>query len=286
MELLGNSLGESLLTGEVRVEHTSLRGASASTRLHVLRTGRLDVAGTLVLTDLTGPDVTGRRVVVRVTPGRSTGLTPKVVGDLRVNVRGEVLTLVGVNRVGAELSDSQSGHVRGEHRVRVDVSQRDRVGRRGAEAVTDDRTVGTDRLRTRSEDVLDQEIDRVDQVPRHLVDETGSHVGEGEQVQLVGNEDRVTVLVQGDGHRGRITGRNGVRVDQLIERGDRLSEILVQREDDRGTGHSLLLRSLVRDHAEHRLLTQGELKSTVVRGLDEVRHGSGAGKGVSHVSLL
>src|SRR6266403_439684 len=292
VELFRNRLSKGLLARVVGVVHADLVGTSTGTRLHVLRTRGLDVAGTLVLAKLGGPDVTGSRVLVRLTPRPSAGFTLEVEGRLRVHVGGVVRALVRVDLVGAELGDREPGDVRGQRRVtsrarRTDRGQSNRVGRRRAEAVAEStgRTVTTDGLSTTSKDVLNQKIDRVDQVPRHLVDETSGHVGEAEQVQLVGDEDSVTILVERHRDRGRVTGRDSVRVDKLVERGDSLSEILVQREHNRATRHSLLDRSLVRNHAERRLGTQRELKSAVIRGLDEVRECSGTRKGVSHLSL-
>jgi len=83
-----------------------------------------------------------------------------------------------------------------------------------------------------------------------------------------------------------VTGRNGVRVNQLVQRSDCLSQVLVQLEHNAGTRHCLLHWALVRDHTEHWLCTESELKRTIVGSLHQVLHCRGASKGVSHFQLL
>src|SRR4030095_16205905 len=201
----------------------------------------------------------GSRVVVRVTPCSRTGLSPQVVRDLRVNVRGVVAVDGRVNLVRTELRNREANHGAGERRVRRGVNgvQRGRLSRSGSETISDSTStrVTANRLGAGSENVLNDKVDGVNKVERHLVNETSGHVGEAEQIELVGDQYGVTVLVESNSHGGRVTCRNGVRVNKLIQRSDRLCEILVDLEDNRRSGHCLLSRSLVGDTAEHWLRT-------------------------------
>src|SRR5688572_8577904 len=106
VELLRDSLCESLLSSEVRVVH--VHGSTCAGVDTDSSTRRLDEDSPLVLADLSGPDVVRRRVLVRWTPCGVTSLGAEVVRDLRVDVRGEEATLVGVHLVGAQLRNSQT----------------------------------------------------------------------------------------------------------------------------------------------------------------------------------
>src|SRR6185369_8812879 len=90
VELLGNRLGKCLLSYGVGVVDASLRCTGTRTSLNVLAARVLKEDLTLVLTDVSCPDVTCGRVLVRLTPRSCTGLTTEIVGYIRVDVGGVV----------------------------------------------------------------------------------------------------------------------------------------------------------------------------------------------------
>src|ERR1041385_5597533 len=289
VELLSAGLRKGLLTNEVRVVHAGLSSTRTSTNLSVDATRVLKEDSTLVLTDVAHPDVRRSREVVRVAPSSVTGLTTKVVRHIRVDVGGVVGSLGRVNLVAAQLGNRETNHIGVDVVVggATDGRQRGRLSRSGTETVGD-RTSGrvlANGLSGRRQNVLNDGVDRVTKVPRNLIDKTLGHVGEREQVKLVADQDSVTVLVESDGHGGRLSGRHSVRVNQLVERGDLRAQVLVQFEHDARTRHSLSSWSLVRHTTEQWFRTQSELKRTVVSSLDKVAHRNRAGKGVSHVTL-
>lgn len=259
VELLGDSLSKSLLTGEQGVEHAS----RARARGVLESTGSLHEEGTLVLADLTGPDRARSGVHVRSTPAcDGAGLRPKVVGDLRVNGSPVEGTLPGKGLTSAELGDRST-----------DIAGLDDVG-------TGDGAVGSgvdehratrfaDDVGTAHEDVQHHGVNGVNHVERDDVGDSRIDVGEAEEVQQTGAENGVAVLGEGDRNSGRVPDSNGVRIDSLGQSAGGSTQIGVEAEDDRRTRLVLLCGTLVGDLTVKGLGTKLELDQSVICGLDE-----------------